>query len=270
MRIVTAPILALVFATPVFAQDSLVDIGGRRLHLSCTGSGSPTVILEAGMGDSLATWKAVQPAAAEITRVCSYDRAGRGTSDPDPRTEVRTSHAAVEDLRLLLGAAKIGGPYVLVGHSYGGAYIRLYAKRYPGDVAGMVLVDASHEDQFNRFTATGYPLQLPPPGQNPERIDMAGGLVEIGQEPWRADIPLVVLSHGRTIAGEFPNITQEQIPRIEAAWLEMQRELASRSSRGRLVVAQKSGHYVQTEEPELVISAIREVVEAARRRAPGR
>jgi hypothetical protein len=135
----------------------------------------------------------------------------------------------------------------------------------------MVLVDASHEDQFNRFKATGYPLQLPPPGQNPERIDMAGGLAEVGQESWRADIPLVVLTHGRTIADTaFPNITPEQVPRIEAAWSDMQRELASRSPQGRLVVAQKSGHYVQAEEPELVISAIREVVEAARRRAPGR
>src|SRR5687767_10381057 len=79
-------------------SETLVDIGGRRLHLSCSGAGSPTVILEAGLGDSSAIWKAVQPAVAAVTRVCAYDRAGRGKSDPDPRTqtEFRTSRAAVD------------------------------------------------------------------------------------------------------------------------------------------------------------------------------
>ena len=125
----------------------------------------------------------------------------------------------------------------------------------------MVLVDSSHEDQIARFKATGYSQ---PVAQNAERVDMETSLVEVGRAPWRADIPLVVLSHGQKIAGQVPNITAEQAAGIEAAWLDMQRELAGRSPQGRLVVAERSGHYVHVEEPERVIQAIREVVTAAR------
>ena len=277
-KIATAIILALLVGQFVSARqapggsapspvgDALVDIGGRRLHVSCTGAGNPTVILEAGLGRvaSSTIWKAVQPAVAEITRVCAYDRAGRGTSDPDPRTatEFRTGRAAVEDLRLLLRAASITGPYVLVGHSLGGAYTRLYAGQFPQDVVGMVLVDASHEEQNVSFKSAGYSEPPEPTGQNPERTDLSAVLEELRQAHWRADIPLVVLSHGRKLP--LPNTSDEVLTRVEAAWLELQRELASRSSRGRLVIAQRSGHNVQNDEPELVVEAIREVVAAAR------
>lgn len=232
------------------------------------------MILEAGMGDSAATWKNIQPAVAEFTRVCAYDRAWRGTSDPDPKTEVRTGRAIVDDLGRLLREASITGPYVLVGHSFGGAYIRSYAKKFPRDIVGMVLVDSSHERQYAGFASTGYVLPPMPPSQNPERVDVVAALEEIGQEQWRADIPLVVLTHGRAIAAQsFPNITPEQTARIEAVWLELQRELAGRSSQGRLIVAEKSGHYVHLEEPGLVIQAIRDVVlkpvASPTRRTPG-
>lgn len=280
-RIATAIILALAYGTLVSAgrapraqnppgavSDALVDIGGRRLHVSCVGAGSPTVILEAGLGDSSETWKAVQPAVAAFTRVCAYDRAGKGTSDADPRPAFRTSRVIVEDLNRLLHTAPMTGPYVLVGHSLGGAHIRLYASRFPMDVAGMVLVDASHEDQYTRIKATGVSPPLPAPGENSERADMVASLDEVGKERWRADIPLVVLSHGRPIAGALPNITPEQVARIEAVWLELQRELAGRSPQGRLLVAGKSGHYVHVEEPALVVQAIREVVDAVRSRKP--
>jgi pimeloyl-ACP methyl ester carboxylesterase len=253
-------------SAPGLVGDALVDIGGRRLHLSCGGSGSPTVILEAGLGDPLTTWKAVQPAVAETTRVCSYDRAGLGTSDRDPRTAFRTSRAVVDDLSKLLRAAGVSGPYVLVGHSLGGAHIRLYATRFPRDVVGMVLVDASHEDQYARVEATGFSPPTPAPSDNSERMDMVASLDEVGQEKWRGDIPLVVLSHGRPIAEGLPNITAEQIARVEVVWADLQRDLASRSSLGRLLVAERSGHYVHVEEPSLVIGAIREVVAAVRRK----
>jgi hypothetical protein len=106
-----------------------------------------------------------------------------------------------------------------------------------------------------------------PPDQNPERTHVVAALEEIGQENWRADIPLVVLTHGRAIAAQaFPNVTPEQAVRIESLWLELQRELAGRSSQGRLVIAEKSGHYVHYEQPGLVIQAIRDVVTAARKK----
>ena len=254
-------------ALPRPVGDALVDIGGRRLHVSCVGEGSPTVILEAGLGDPATIWSAVQSAAATITRVCSYDRAGLGTSDPDPRPAFRTSQFIVEDLNLLLRAAALGGPYILVGHSLGGAHIRLFASRFPKDVAAMVFVDASHEDQGTRFKSAGLSQPLPQPGQNSERADMYASLEEVGRARWRADIPLVVLTHGRNVAEGVPDINAEVAARIEAAWLELQRELANRSAQGRLVVAQRSGHYVHTDEPELVVNAIREVVAAVRQAA---
>jgi pimeloyl-ACP methyl ester carboxylesterase len=219
------------------------------------------------MGESAATWKTIQPAVAEFTRVCAYDRAGRGTSDPDPRKEFRTTRGVVDDLGNLVQKASIRAPYVLVGHSFGGAYIRSFAAKFPRDTVGMVLVDATHENQYARFASTGYVLPPMPADENPERTDVVAALEEIAQEKWRADIPLIVLAHGRPIAAQaFPNITPEQAARIETIWRELQGELARRSSQGRLVSAEKSGHYVHYEEPGLVIQAIRDVVTAARKK----
>jgi len=113
------------------------------------GSGSPTVVLEAGAGDFSLAWSLVQPEVAQTTRVCAYDRVGLGWSERGPLP--LTVENTVEQLRTLLTNAGIEGPYVLVGHSLGGAYVRAYAVRYPEDVVAMVLVDSSHEDQDARF-----------------------------------------------------------------------------------------------------------------------
>ncbi len=122
----------------------LVDIGGYRLHLHCTGTGNLTVVLEAGAGDFSFDWGLVQPEVARFTRVCSYDRAGMAWSDPGPTP--RTMKQEVHELRALLRKAGIRGPYVLVGHSYGGLLARLYARRYRREVVGMVLVDSTDPD----------------------------------------------------------------------------------------------------------------------------
>jgi pimeloyl-ACP methyl ester carboxylesterase len=134
----------------------LVDIGGgQRLNLYCLGSGSPTVILDAGMGDSTISWAMVQPAMAKTTRVCSFDRAGLGFSDAARRTSTPVNQA--EDLHALLRAAGIKPPYVMVGHSLAGMNVRVYADKYRDDVVGMVIVDGSHEDQ----SAEGWALSAP-------------------------------------------------------------------------------------------------------------
>jgi pimeloyl-ACP methyl ester carboxylesterase len=117
---------------------------GRRLNLYCTGKGSPTVIFDSGGGDETIAWATVQPVIAGHTQACSYDRAGLGFSDPGKRTS--DSANIVDDLHRLLTAAAIKPPYVLVGASYGGLNVRLYADTYPTDVAGMVLVDSTSED----------------------------------------------------------------------------------------------------------------------------
>jgi pimeloyl-ACP methyl ester carboxylesterase len=133
-----------------------VEVEGHRMHLDCRGAGSPTVLLDAGLGDSSATWALVQPQVARFTRVCSYDRPGLGWSEPapGPRDSVHVA-ALVEDL---LKNAHVAGPYILVGHSFGGYNQLLFWSLHHDQVAGMVLVDSSHPDQLNRF----------PPSLSPE------------------------------------------------------------------------------------------------------
>lgn len=126
---------------PVTMHGRLVDVGPYRLHLECTGSGRPTVILEPGGGASAATLGWIAPAVARDTRVCVYDRAGRGWSDPAPSPPDGAQIAT--DLHTLLDRAHVPGPYVLAGHSFGGLYVMSFARQYPEQVAGLVLVDST-------------------------------------------------------------------------------------------------------------------------------
>lgn len=133
------------FARP----QQLVDIGERRMNLHCSGAGPVTVIFDSPSGDAGWSWFKVQPKVAERTRACVYDRAGLGFSDPSPRAG--TSGNAVDDLHRLLTAAGVAPPYVMVGNSYGGGNVQLYAYRYPREVKGLVLVEAQHEDEIERL-----------------------------------------------------------------------------------------------------------------------
>jgi pimeloyl-ACP methyl ester carboxylesterase len=127
----------------------MIDVGGYRMHLFCSGAnvdGSLTVILETGLGSISSTWARVQPEVAKATRVCSYDRAGMGWSDPS--SEPRDAQHIAQELHTLLHNANIPGPYVLVGWSFGGLYVREYAGQYGNEVSGLVLLDSSHPDQW--------------------------------------------------------------------------------------------------------------------------
>ena len=139
-----AAVLLITAAARVSAGERKYDVGGFKLNLRCEGKGSPVVVFDAGAGDTLGTWDWVLPAVKKLTRVCAYDRAGLGRSDPGPRP--RTSERIVAELHELLSRARVSPPYVLVGHSFGGLNVRLYAARNPGQVSGLVLVDATPED----------------------------------------------------------------------------------------------------------------------------
>ena len=132
------------------APGEMVSVGDHKLHINCTGTGSPTVILESGAPGTSVEWSAwVQPEVAEVARVCAYDRAGLGWSEAGPGP--RDSRRVTGELHTLLQNAGIEGPYIMVGHSAGEHHVRVYADRYPDEVAGMVLVDAAHPDQFERI-----------------------------------------------------------------------------------------------------------------------
>lgn len=165
--------------TPV-APGTLLEIGGQRLHLNCTGSGAPTVLLESGTGDVSVIWSLVQPGVSAFTRVCSYDRGGYAWSDPG--TQPRTFAQLALELHTALGRLHVGPPYVLVGQSYGGLVIRGFAARYRSEVSGMVMVDAVHEDQHVvyggqphriRDSAKGREFPAPRLGLNKEMLELA-------------------------------------------------------------------------------------------------
>src|SRR5918997_318980 len=256
--------------------DGLLDVNGHQIYLSCIGTGSPTVVLESGGNDPAAPWFAIERAVAPFVRVCAYDRPNTagGASDPVP-TPV-TAQDAVDDLHALLAAANVPGPYVLVGHSLGGLINRLYASTYPDEVVGLVLVDASHEEQDARLEALVSPelwrayQEMMANVLNIEKVDFDASFAQVREARAAAPlrpIPLVVVSAGAaedpsTIPTFFPpGWPVEVMPRLHR---ELQADLVSLVPNGQQVIAERSGHYVHQGEPELVVEAIRYVVDAVR------
>ena len=279
-------------------EGRLVDVGGRKMHIDCTGEGSPTVIVDSGLGDSYLSWRKVQPEIAKFTRVCSYDRAGLGYSDPS--SQPRTSKVIAEELHALLQAASVSPPYVIVGHSMGGYDVRVYTSRYRNEIVGMVLVDASHPDQENRFPPElknmegswhreaqfiAYTMLIGIPRllglcdndavaraadcnwhsakeQLAEISAFPQSAAEAAQSGTLSDLPLAVLSHD-------PDKPSSDLPPDLAkptnqAWEKMQEELAHLSTRGTRTVAKNSAHNIQIDRPDVVIDAVRNVIEQAR------
>jgi pimeloyl-ACP methyl ester carboxylesterase len=180
------------------APGALVDVGGYQLHILCTGQGSPTVILESGLGTSSSAWALVQPAVTRTTRTCAYDRAGAGWSQPGP--EPRDALQISMELHTLLQRADIAGPYVLVGHSNGGLYSRLYASMYPTDVGGVVLIEATPSDLLARLPET--------------RADLAGLPQQASTAEWMARFGLARLflaPKARAELDAFPNADRDAV-----------------------------------------------------------
>ena len=257
-------------AQPVFT-DRTFEVAGLSLHIRCAGErkpATPLVVLEAGAGNSADTWRDVHGPIAQFARACAYDRPGRGSS-ASPAAAL-AADAYVPLLSNLLKAAGEQGPYVLVGHSIGGVLAALFANRHPSDVTGMVLVDSSHEQQIKRFSALPAPVPavgagapprpagMPPP----EPLPIPGLIDLLSAQPWRGTIPLVVLTRG--VASPPPGDPNPAAR--NAIWLDLQRDWATRSPKGRQIVAANSGHYIHNDEPALVIDAVKSVVEQATRR----
>ena len=300
----------------------LVEAGAHRLHVYELGDGSPAVVLESGISATSVNWRRVQTAIAEFTRVLSYDRAGLGWSDP-ARTP-RTATQIAQELDAMLKSAQIPPPYVLVGHSFGGVVVRLYAMQHPDNVAGVVLVDPlrpqewhplSDEQRWNlrggaflsswgallaRFGVVRFTLSRLARGSSglPRLIGratstgaglatmerIAGEVRKMPQELWPAIMshwchPKSFHSMGRHLA-ELPAsvasiIEAEPLSGVPVVILTGASSLTKWTSEDLLglssdtthIVAEKSGHWIQLDEPELVINAVRALVMRARERA---
>jgi pimeloyl-ACP methyl ester carboxylesterase len=309
---------------PFPPPGKLVDIGGWRLHLNCTGearASQPTVILEAGKGDFSVEWSLVQPGVAKFARVCSYDRGGDGWSDLGPYP--RTMHQIVYELHTLLDKAGVKPPLVFVGHSYGGGLVRLYASTYPADVAGMTFVEGGDDNPRRKLPdgkvvrAADIPTGRPIPAvkvSNPLRVSdiplvalsqMRAGMdeaVKTANDPPRNKLPAdaqrmrtwALAQLGHVVAADDPFELEElaglraeraksECPLDDRPLIVLTRgiperddskafaaehrrdhaSLAKMSRNGKLIIAARSGHHIQLDEPELVIKSIREVLEAA-------
>ena len=278
------------------------DVGGYKMHMDCAGEGTPTVIFDSGLGDSYVSWRKVQPQIAKFTRVCSYDRAGIGYSDSS--SQPRTSKVIAGELHALLRAAGVPQPYVLVGHSMGGYDVRVFASMYRDEVAGMVLVDASHPDQENRFPPElknmegswrreaefmeySMPFGIPrlfgfcddDPVTRAAECNWhtaAESVAELKAFPESAaqtsasgalgDMPLAVLSHDPDKPSA--DFSADLDKPISDDWEKMQEELAHLSTRGTRVIAKNSSHYIQIDRPDVVIDAVRSVVGQVRAASP--
>lgn len=283
------------------APGKLIDVGGYRLHFSCSGDGSPTVLMDTGIvADGLLTWGLVQPEISEFTRICTYDRAGYGWSDAGPIP--RTSGQIVKELRTLLDNAQILPPYLLVGHSFGGLNVLLFASQYCEEVAGIILVDSAHPDQRSRFRKAG--VALPPedlmariliwtapfglprlfmPSRGPasdmqyamstrttslrtlgyELTSLDESLQEVRDATEKlSEMPLLVLTQGDPAArSDSPGETR--IKRYQV-WKQLQEDLTRLSRRSRWIIAEGSGHNIHLDQPSLLVRSVRQLVEEAR------
>jgi pimeloyl-ACP methyl ester carboxylesterase len=262
------------------SETRQVDVGPHRIEATVFGSGAPAVVIEPGFGGTAASWRAVAEAVAEDTTVVTYDRAPYGASSR--ARDARTPRDIARDLKGVLDALGVEGPVILAAHSAGGLYARMFARLYDEQVAGLVLVDSSHE---------------------------AAEQVVISQLPWwiravrRLENPMLMVSSRKARSGAdrrslirenraFYRVTASDKPlaagglgdrpvivitagpgkiingRVWQIWHGLQAELAGLSSNRRHIVASHPDHYVHKKDPDLVITAIRDAVHSARTRTP--
>ena len=280
---------------------NLIDVGGFKMHIYCDGKGSPTVILETLSGGTSSYWGWVQPEVAQGTRVCVYDRAGRGWSESDP--EPMTLERTVRNLHTLLTNARIDGPYVLVGHSIGGIYMRQFAAEYPEEVAGMVLVDAAHPEQFERYPEMlkGNELYMRLSALFPATARLginrlyfaSGGEFDFGdlREPQKSELKALWSSPDYFLSQQAENVAAQGIyadgqelgglgnlpllvvsaGQSPSSWGALQKDLAALSTNSLHLTMENATHVSLTFNPgdaHTVSLAILQVVEAARSGLP--
>jgi pimeloyl-ACP methyl ester carboxylesterase len=246
-------------ATPV---DELVAVDGARMHVRCSGSGSVTAVLIAGFETSSEIWNAVSPTVAEQTRVCSYDRYGTGTSDPAPPSQTFSDQA--DDLHAALSSLGETGPYLVVGHSFGGPEAVTFAATYRTEVMGLLLIDASPATwpaalcavpDDGTTAAAGYEelcSNVSTPANNAEHLAGVVAFDEVAEIDGLGALPMIVMT-----ATQHPwGLVAAENARLDDAWRAGQDHWLSLSSSARLVAVDDTGHNIQVDRPETVVEQI--------------
>lgn len=283
IKIITLQALFWAFLSVINADElppipgELHDIGGYQLHINCLGQGSPTIIIDAGLGDDSSEWQSILEQSAQTTQTCVYDRPGYGWSDYGPRP--RNSSRIAYELNLLLKQAKIPPPYILVGHSFGGYNIRLFAANYPETIAGIVFVEASHEQQYQRlninipksnkrfnsvifqsivtknvsqknqllqdraFHTAGY--EISSLYQSSRQVQRSGNI---------PTVPLIVISRG---IAEWEG--SDYARKHEKTWISLQQDLTYLSPLSQHIFAHHSGHNIHQQQPQIIVDALSDV-----------
>jgi pimeloyl-ACP methyl ester carboxylesterase len=256
-------------------NGSLVDIGGRSLFIDCRGAGSPTVILESGLTADTSWWDDVINPIAETTRVCAYDRANNGQSDP---IGPHSGDQSVSDLKRLLAAQRIDPPYVLVSWSFGGPIARLFAARHPDDVVGMVLIDTDHAD-YRSLGAPFVPDNVRErsywSSENEEKLDLDATLDLLRAESTPGsfdDHRLVILTpsvpnSGNIGEGGSQGLPGPRVPALDELYLRLEREMQALSSNSKFMLVDHTGHCIMCDQPQVVINAVNDVIQDARAEA---
>jgi pimeloyl-ACP methyl ester carboxylesterase len=250
-------------------KEISVDVGGYSLYARLMGTGKPGVVFECGLGDDVNTWNRVQPEIAELTSTLTYDRAGLGDSQPSPQP--RDIESMVSDLHALLGSVQIPAPYLLVGHSLGGFIVRMFAFQYPDLVSGLVLVDPSHEgfqggrkemrspEEWDELEKERVARMLDAPsGPLAELREFQHSMEQMAAVTWQPNIPVTILTSTRFGASEQRGGLRPEDKRL---WAELHAGWLKQVPGARHILTDQSGHYIQWEEPELVIDAIRGMIE---------
>ncbi len=266
------------------STELAIDVGGRTMHLVCVGptdTGEPTILLEAGGGGDTLSWDRVLPGMRSTHRLCAYDRAGLGQSDP-PAEASRTAADQVADLRRLLDGAGVGGPFVIGAHSYGATVAILFTQAYPDEVVGLLFVDP----QSPRVTATWRDALPAPaahepasitdfrdeletfdsdPSLNPEHVHLEPSFAEAAAAldapgPLFEDRPVVVLSAEMT-PGPQLGLPSKLAKTIDDVWVASQQELADESTAGSRETVSGAGHMVQFDRPQAVVDALERILD---------
>ncbi len=217
-----------------------IEMDGAQIYLHVSGKKTPTIVFISGLGGDTTDWNKVVPQVLQFARVVTYDRPGLGKSQPCQSCEMITAKDSVATLKILLNKAHINPPYILVGHSLGGLYAQLYAAKYPTDVSGMVLVDSTY-----RKAETNIVMPSPSKPSYKEALGMQESKKQLQAVTFFPEIPLIVLTathHSKRIN--------------EADWQKWQRDLVTLSPKGMQIIAWNSGHYIQNDQPQLVVDAI--------------